>query len=247
MNLVRIIFELSTPMILNNELTVSTYPFAIDYPKDTDIVIDNMSERFIFNTRNVTDDNASKYWDIIQINKELIVLRSHKDTNKKINIENTSSHFIFPKRYIVELGNDEKVTYFTIYSKQTDKVAINLGTVAINPGVMLERNTIILRSDNISFTYDPVQNKVLEHKIFLHQSSPLPFRFLQHLKNKDLLEAQKLLAFKINLEKLESYFGNFEIILNNYLNQENLVTVKTNGEIKTLHFEIKDNLIQNIQ
>ena len=247
MNTMRLIFEHNSPIILNNELTVDKFPFALDYPHGSDLIIDTFKNKFIFRHSDLSANSFQTHAETIQINENIIIIHLKKPTPQQLSVTHASSHFIFPKRYIVELGNNGDTTYFTIYSKSTNKIAINLNIRTDNPGVMLEQNKIILRDDNISFSYDPITNKILEHKIFYHTDSPIPFQFLQHLKNNDLESAEKLLAFKISPEKLATYFGKFDIILNNYLNNPSLVSIKINNQVKTLHFTIQNNLIQNIE
>ena len=250
MDLIRIIFEFTNPIVLNNEMTVSEFPFALDYPRGSELVVDNLSEKFILNvgakeTGNETTTHSK--FEVLKITDDVFIVRGKSVVDKKLHVIHASSHFLFPRRYIVELGNDVDTTYFTIYSRQTDKIAINLGIKVENAGILMESGKIILRADNISFTYNPTANMVEEHKLHYSPGTPIPFIFLQHLKNGDFSLAKKMLGFKISDNQIKNYFGKFEMLLNNYLDDESLVSIRTKDGVRNLRFHIKGDIIENIE
>jgi len=92
----------------------------------------------------------------------------------------------------------------------------------------------------------PTHHILRKKQDVLFKSAPVQFMFLYHVKNIEYDIARTLLSFKISDQGLENFFGTFEILLNNYLNNPNKVTILQNGVPKTLTFEIQNNVIQNI-
>ena len=76
----------------------------------------------------------------------------------------------------------------------------------------------------------------------------LPFAFLQCVALGDYENARAMLSFEISDEHLKNYFGDFEVLLNNYLDTPNTVSILPKGAdtAKTFTFEIKDGKIINI-
>jgi len=244
MDLVRIVLEFDAPIVLNNELTVAQFPFALDWVRGADLMIDTFKERVVFNSTNKEHNGM----EVLAVNANLFIIRPMQTRDKKLQVVYASSHFIFPRRYIVELGNDVNSTFFTVYSRQSEKIAFNLGIkVSANPSVFLENNKIILRDKFVSFIYDPVSNKVTEHRVLYDTGTPMPFLFLQHLKNGDVVQAKKMLGFNIKNDQLKKYFGKFEILLNNYLGEEDVFSIKTAEGVKSLRFRLNGDVIENIE
>ena len=75
---------------------------------------------------------------------------------------------------------------------------------------------------------------------------PLPFMFLQHVRKKEYALAKKLLGFDISEKGLKDYFGDFELLLNNYLEDENLVSIIKGGQVQTLRFVVEAGTIVNL-
>ena len=76
----------------------------------------------------------------------------------------------------------------------------------------------------------------------------LPFAFLQCVQYGDYENAREMLAFDISDEQLKEYFGEFEVLINNYLNEEGVVSVLPVGSniAKTFNFQIENKKIINI-
>jgi len=148
---------------------------------------------------------------------------------------------------VVEIGDGENTSFFTTYSNKENKFAVDLGVKVDNPTVKLQDNKIVVEGDGLSFIYNPTSNSVVSHKKNYKDGSPLPFVFLQCLKNKEFEKARKMLAFNIDEKSLGEYFGDFEILLNNYLGDENVFSIVQKGAVKNLRFGVKDGLIQNVE
>ena len=76
----------------------------------------------------------------------------------------------------------------------------------------------------------------------------LPFAFLQCVQYGDYENARGLLSFDITDTQLRDYFGEFEVLLNNYLDTPTTVSILPKGSntAKNFSFEIKDSKITNI-
>lgn len=76
----------------------------------------------------------------------------------------------------------------------------------------------------------------------------VPFLFLESVRRGDYERARKVLNFHINDQKLKEYFGDFEILVNNYLGHENVFSIlpKDSDIAKNFVFEIVDAKIANI-
>jgi len=245
-NFTRIIFEHSGTIVLNNELTVTKFPFAIDYPVGADLVIDTLDEKFVFNpsSPHLNDSNHK----VLKIKHNLYVIKiERKDSEKILRVIHASSHFIFPKRYVVEIGEGEHTSFFTIHSNKENKFAVDLGITLNNPSTTLQDNKIVINERGLSFIFDPQENKVLKHTKSFGDEIPLPFKFLQYLQNQEYDKASKLLSFETSDHALREYFGNFDILLNNYLQDANILSIIQNGVVKNLKFSIQDGKIQNVE
>jgi len=244
-NFVRIIFEHSGSLILNNELTITEFPFAMDYPATADLVVDTLDDKFVFNASRLPQQNNHFF---LQVNPNHFIIKIQKNERGRVlKVIHASTHFIFPKRYVVEIGEGESISFFTTYSNKENKFAVDLGVKIDNPNVTLKDNKILLKSDGLSFAFDPLSNNVVWHKKYFKDGSPLPFIFLQCLKNKEFDKARKMLAFNIDEQGLRGYFGEFDILLNNYLGDENIFSIVQGGVVKNLRFEVKDGLIHNVE
>jgi len=76
----------------------------------------------------------------------------------------------------------------------------------------------------------------------------VPFLFLESVRRGDLERARKYLSFHISDQNLREYFGEFEILVNNYLGREDVFSIlPKNGEAsKNFVFEIRNEKIANI-
>ena len=76
----------------------------------------------------------------------------------------------------------------------------------------------------------------------------VPFLFLENVRRGDFDRARTYLNFHISDQNLREYFGEFEILINNYLGREDVFSVlPKNGEsTKNFIFEIKNEKIANI-
>jgi len=251
METIRLIFESTTPIIINNKLHVDSFPFALDWFKNANLpelsvaqgskqLIEQCSE-----INNVKQAPTSPVYKIFDISSSLKLIQIIS-LPEKLTITQTASFFIFPKRYVVELGSDNHTSYFTIYSKSTDKLAINLNTKTGPCELKQENGKIILTASNLHFIFNPASNRVEQNKKNLH-SAPIPFIFLNHLKNKDFDSAKKLLSFNISDKALSEYFGEFNILLNNYLNIPNVFSITQGDTVKNLTFTLENNKITNIE
>jgi len=123
---------------------------------------------------------------------------------------------------------------------------LSLSISATNPSILSQKETIIVESDNFSLIYNPKLQRIESYKIKELIEAPIPFLFLQHIKHKNFSAAQSLLSFDISNESLSQYFGSFDIILNNYLQDEAIISIKTDEAIRHFKFEIEKDKIINI-
>lgn len=76
----------------------------------------------------------------------------------------------------------------------------------------------------------------------------VPFLFLESVRRGELERARKHLGFDISDQNLKEYFGEFEILVNNYLGEDNVFSVlpKNTKAAKNFVFQIVDGKIANI-
>lgn len=247
LSLVRLVFEYSGTLLVNDyraDITPGS-PFAMDWFLNQDLVIDNLDKRFIFNT-----GGGNTGLVVLQVTDKLFIIKP-PSRPKPLRVTYAATHFIFPKRYVVELASNDETSFFTIYSKTSDKIAVNLGMLLQNPKTTFEgtggSSRIILQDEGIFFSFDPQNGKVLEHKVHPRPGDSLPLTLLQHIKNKNFEQARGMLSFPITEVQLAKYFGEFEVLRNNYLGDVNTVSIIQGGKVKNLSFTVEGRLIGNIQ
>ncbi|MCL2570292.1 MAG: hypothetical protein FWE16_03745 [Firmicutes bacterium] len=251
MDSIRLIFESDETIIINNDLVVHDFPFAMDWFTNADLIIqlaNKLHPKFITQLTLNTNHLDKFPHTIYQITPKLFLIKlKTQQISNTLKVTHTSTHFIFPKRYTVEIAQNENSSFFTIFSKKHDKFAVCLDTIVQNPNISLQDNKIVLTDSNIHFVYCPAHNRVEKHlkKPFKH--APLQLMFLQHILFDEYSKARKLLSFDISETSLRNYFGNFEILLNNYLGDQNIVTIIKENKPQNLRFEIQNNMIINIQ
>jgi len=76
----------------------------------------------------------------------------------------------------------------------------------------------------------------------------IPFLFLECVRRGDFIRARKYLSFDISDAQLREFFGEFELLINNYLEREDVFSIlpKGAGEVKSFVFEIIDEKIANL-
>ena len=76
----------------------------------------------------------------------------------------------------------------------------------------------------------------------------VPFLFLESVRRGDCDRARKYLGFHISDANLKNYFGEFEILVNNYLNSPDVFSIlpKNTAAAKNFVFQIIDGKIANI-
>ena len=76
----------------------------------------------------------------------------------------------------------------------------------------------------------------------------VPFLFLESVRRGDFDRARTYLSFHISDENLKNYFGEFEILVNNYLGREDVFSIlpKEAMATKNFVFEIVNEKIANI-
>lgn len=155
MDLVRVVFEIEPPFILNNELVIRDSPMALDWWQGQDLVVDILKERFLVN---LVDDAYS---------------------------------------------------------------------IEINPDLFLVRKKAVLSPT---------------------AKCPLQFYFLSLVQKGELEKARKLLGFEISVPALKKFFGEFDIILNNYLDCPKTFSILPKGErvARNLVFTIEGERIVDI-
>lgn len=99
-----------------------------------------------------------------------------------------------------------------------------------------------------SESYTAKDNVNASNKIERHE---IPFALLQCISAGDFNSARELLAFDISDEHLAGYFGDFEILLNNYLDTQNIISILSLPASKytvarNIRFSIDNNKIINI-
>lgn len=143
-----------------------------------------------------------------------------------------------------------------ITNPESDKIIINENTFILRP-----------RRENAEKQEAPRQtieklNTVLGHvRITTEKESyialkeknnptttELPFAFLQCVQYGDFENARAMLAFDISDSQLKDYFGEFTVLINNYLSDESLFSILpvNTTTARTFTFQIKDNKIINI-
>ncbi|MCL2586693.1 MAG: hypothetical protein FWE31_00450 [Firmicutes bacterium] len=153
--MVKVIFEMDSPFVLNNEVIVRECPVEVDWWRGQPMVVDLLTERFLLDLE--TDPYS------IQISEKLFLVR------KKLDLQ-------------------------------------------VSP------------------------------------DSPLPFYFLSLVQQGQMAKARDLLSFDITESALREFFGEFEIILNNYLEDEKVFSILPNGErvAKNFRFDVEGIKITNI-
>ncbi|MCL2755547.1 MAG: hypothetical protein FWE45_00655 [Firmicutes bacterium] len=245
MEFIKLIFEHTGTLVINNEVTVTEFPYSMNWFDGADLVVDTLQERFVFNTQSTLPNDTCR---IFEINPNHYVIRIEKKAAERIlQVTHASTHFIFPKRYIVEIGQGNDTSFFTIYTNKENRFAVDLGVKINNPNVVLENNKIVIKDELLSFAFDPSSNTVTWHRRYFKSGTPIPFVFLQYLQNGEYSKARSMLAFNIDEQGLEKYFGKFEILLNNYLQDENIFSIIQGKKVKNLRFEIEGAMIQNVE
>jgi len=77
----------------------------------------------------------------------------------------------------------------------------------------------------------------------------VPFMFLDCVRRGEFERARKYLGFNISDKNLKSYFGEFEILVNNYLERDDVFSVLPKGTetAKNFIFEMVEGKITNIK
>ena len=77
----------------------------------------------------------------------------------------------------------------------------------------------------------------------------LPFAFLQCVQYGDFENARAMLSFEITDAHLREYFGEYEVLINNYLGDPELVSILPAGAdaARTFKFQIRNGKIINIE
>ena len=242
MKIVRIVFEGKGKIILNNSLVMDGGG-AVDWFHGVDMLVDTLDNRFVLNTNNL----EAVPCQVVHVQDNLYIIRVGSRAGGGLRVLHSSSHTIGQKKYWVELAGGEDSAFFTVSSKGDIKSAVDLGTGLVVPSVTVKEGKIVLQDTHLLFVYNPsnVQVEVHQH-IVTH--APLQFLFLYAVKNGEWDKAKGYLAFNINQEQLKKYFGDFDIILNNYLGNAGVVSLLPKGETKTKNykFEITNGRIANI-
>ena len=76
----------------------------------------------------------------------------------------------------------------------------------------------------------------------------LPFLFLESVRRGEYERARKYLTFQISDENLKQYFGEFELLVNNYLERDDVFSIlpKDSNVAKNFKFEIADGKIVGV-
>jgi len=242
MKMLRFAIEFDGTIILNNEYKSDVSPVVIDWFDGVDLVIDNIEQKFVFNNHNL----SALPFQVLEVTPGLLILRPKKQGQALV--KQTHSFFIFPKKYTVQIA-DAQTTFFTIFDKGGERFALDLGRIVHDPKVEARNNNITLDADGISLVYNP-HNNVLEkfdREETHHASDSLPATFLKHVRNRSYESAKKLLGFELHESHLEKYFGRFEILRNNYLQNPNIVSIIQNGKVRNVIFTMNNNIISNLE
>ena len=134
-----------------------------------------------------------------------------------------------------KINKDEKVTI--------QKLNTVLGHVKITK----------YKKDVVTESYIAIQNQSnnnFQLSTFNFQLSDieLPIAFLQCVQYGDFENARAMLSFDISDTHLRDYFGDFEVLINNYLDQPELVSILPAGSdtARTFRFQIQKGKISNI-
>ena len=239
MKMLRYVIEFDGTIILNNEYTATASPVVIDWFDGVDLIIDDLQQRKIINNKNLGDD-------AIVITESLVIIRTKRHI--EATVKQTHSMFIFPKKYTVQIA-DAGTTFFTIHDKGGERFALDLGVLLTEPKVESKNNKVEIVADGFHLIYDPHNNVVekLHRAEFHHPTDSVPTAFLKRVKNKDFDSAKKFLSFDIHDSHLEKYFGEFELLQENYLHNPNIVTIIQGGKARNITFTLNGNLISNLE
>jgi len=246
---VRIVFEFNGTIILGGELTLTESPAAIDWVREGDLVIDTLERRFILNLENGVNIPSSEC-SVLKITQSLYIVRiKRRVPESSLSVIHSSSHFMFPTRYTIEIADGKSSSYFTCKVGNTKRIAYDIGVLVKNPSIYMKNGRIYMDSDSASLVYDPSTSSVENHtkKVF-SAGAPIHLLFCQYLVNRDFDRAKEMLGFDLGEQALREYFGNIEEALeNNYLGEPETVTLlQQNGSIKTFRFEIDGVKISNV-
>ena len=105
-----------------------------------------------------------------------------------------------------------------------------------------------LVDDMFAIEITPTLFMVRRQKPVKFENPSLPIKFLSLIQDGEVAKARKLLGFEIGEEALRKWFGDFEILPNNYLGQSDVFSIVPKGErvARNLKFEVSDALITNI-
>jgi len=220
-----------TAPVLVNGTHLKSGPSALDWPREADLVIEPKPTR------------------ALDINDNLRMIQV---------ITPPTQANVFRRFENVELARGEDSDWFTV---RTEKIAYDLGVKLRDPKISQRDGKIILDDERCELDFDTKTSKIHHRVRRTFKSAPLPFMFLQYVRNGEFTLAREMLSFEISASALEKFFGidahcfasqtdrcaNFEILLNNYLGDERFVTIVTNGAPKTFEFQVKDGKIANIR
>lgn len=111
-----------------------------------------------------------------------------------------------------------------------------------------ERFLVNLIDDKFAIEITPTLFMVRRQKPVKFENPSLPIRFLSLIQDGEVAKARKLLGFEIGEDALRKWFGEFEILPNNYLGQSDVFSIVPKGKriARNLKFEVSDALITNI-
>ena len=241
---VRVVLEFDGNLVLNNEVLCEQSPVAFDWVKGSGFLVDFDGRKKVINlgkpTPNVLEISPTLY--LVRLTRE-----KAPESELKVVYSNTFQSFL--NRYTVEIANGASTSYFTVKFGRDNRFAFDLGVLVVEPSVSMKNNKLVLEAKNTALTYCLQSNKVEKHTKKLFANGPVHFMFIQHVMNQEWGEAQALLAFNIGEAALSKYFGGIrEVLLNNYLDEENsLSVIKDDGKVQTFRFQLDGGHISNVQ
>ncbi|MCL2846237.1 MAG: hypothetical protein FWE38_00940 [Firmicutes bacterium] len=177
MEVVRIVFEFEGQVVLNNEVLLTKSPAAIDWPRFSDILVNN------------------EIWN----------------TAKMLKI--TDKIFLCRIKRIPKYGEMKMVT----------------------PNIATDGKRSVFIEDEKYYDLGVI-----------YREAPPPIMFLQHVQFKEFESAKRMLGFDISDKLLTQFFGDFEILLNNYMDDKNVFSIVKKGQVQNLSFVIENGIIKNI-
>jgi hypothetical protein len=256
-NLVTFVIEYDGKVIINNEYTVAVgknAPIFVTWFVGSDFIVE-AEEKIIINTDKMESADLCDA-KIVFIEPDIYIIRLGKTKTAEDDLTIAASETISlgMRKYFVDVAKGSDTTFLTC-SGRDQRYALDLCCVVTEYKIDITDGDIVLhgKTENgkVMARLNPASGDVSRH-VVTYNTTCLPFMFLQRVQLKEYDAARELLSFFISDRQIENFFGDFEIVLNNYLNDENMFSIIPRNEnnfvrAKNLVFDISGGVIQNIK